>query len=321
MTAKNKQYLAFDFGGTKLSVAIGKTGRLNQKTIFSPPKVTATEQYRLMVEMAQHLLVDNNASPIGIGVSFGGPVQAEKGIVRISYHVPGWEGFPLAARLKAQFGLQGAVVIDNDANTAALGEFCFGAGQGCQSLLYVTVSTGIGGGWIINGQPFHGADGLAGEIGHIQIESSSSALPCNCGRHGCLEAEACGLAIAQRAKLYLKNHPEHGQRLRDLVEGKLYQLSAAHVSQAASEGDQLSWQVLKVAATQLGRGLAQALNMLNPERIILGGGVIKAGEVWWQTVRETAQEYTLQGISVNIHPAELGDDATLWGAMALARKM
>ncbi len=320
--------LALDFGGTKLTAAAAHPGQqtwLAQRRVFSPPGSDDRYEYDAMLDLAYDLIEQIEQSVAAIGVSFGGPVDSPRGLVRRSFHTPGWENTPLADWLQAEFKVP--VAVDNDANSAALGEFRFGAGQGCHHLLYMTISTGIGGGWIINGQSYAGADGLAGEIGHIRVQPDGFLCPC--GQRGCLEAEASGPAIAQRAKLYLtQKKPKitsksggKGSHLLKLVDGKVKEITAQMVSQAAAEGDKLCQKVLREAAERLGVGLATAITMMNPDRVILGGGVTKSGPLWWQTVLETTRALTPAGISVDVVPAALGDDAPLWGAAALAEEM
>ncbi len=146
--------------------------------------------------MVRDLLATVEAPLAAVGVSFGGPVDAAQGLVLLSHHVPGREKVPLREWPEERPGVPAAV--DNDANAGALGEWRFGAGQGCDSLLYVTVSTGIGGGWIMHGRPYRGADGMAGEIGHVVIDPNGPA--CICGKRGCLEAPVTGPAIARHAR-------------------------------------------------------------------------------------------------------------------------
>jgi glucokinase len=315
--------LALDFGGTKLTAASAYAGErewLAQRRHFLPSGVDARYEYDAMLALAQELLAEIDRLPAAIGVSFGGPAYAPEGLVRRSFHTPGWENTPLADWLQTEFNLP--VAVDNDANAAALGEFRFGAGQGCRNLLYVTISTGIGGGWILNGRLYSGADGLAGEIGHLTVQPGG--LLCPCGRQGCLEAEASGPAMANRARLYLakkKSKSLKGKYLLDLAEGKPDKITAQLISQAATAGDKLSQKVLLDAAEKLGLGLAGAINLMNPERVILGGGVTKSGEPWWHVVKATARTYTQPEITVDITPALLGDDAPLWGAIALAETL
>ncbi|HFQ93708.1 MAG TPA: ROK family protein, partial [Anaerolineae bacterium] len=249
--------------------------------------------------------------------SFGGPVDAKRGVVRLSHHVAGRENAPLADWLQSEF--DAPVAVDNDANAAALGEFRFGAGQGCPNLLYVTVSTGIGGGGIINGKPYAGAEGMAGEIGHTLVQPGG--LPCVCGRRGCLEAEACGPGIANRARLYLAKAGAQGEKLLQAAGGAPENITAKLVAQIAAGGDAFSRMVLLESAQRLGVGLANAINLMNPHCVILGGGVSKSGELWQRTVRQTANANTLPEISARIIPAAFSDDAPLWGALALAQNL
>jgi glucokinase len=319
--------LALDFGGTKLTAALTHPGEhtwLAHRRFFLPSGVDGRYEYDTMLDLAHDLIEEAGRPPTAIGASFGGPVYARQGLVRRSFHTPGWENTPLAEWLAAE--LKAPAAVDNDANAAALGEFRFGAGQGCQHLLYVTISTGIGGGWIINGQPYAGADGMAGEIGHLTVQPGGFLCPC--GRQGCLEAEASGPAMAHRARLYLARKKGksasvqgRGKRLLQLAEGKPEKITAQLIAQAAAEGDKLSQQVIRESAERLGLGLAGALALMNPDRVILGGGVSKSGELWWQTVRDATRTQTNAETSVEIVPAALGDDAPLWGAAALAKEM
>jgi glucokinase len=285
-----------------------------------------------MLRMARGLLAQVPGRLAAIGVSFGGPVDAARGLVRLSHHIPGWEEVPLAERLRAELGAPAAV--DNDANVAALGEWRFGAGQGAASLLYVTISTGIGGGWVLGGRIWGGADGMAGEIGHTIVRPGGRL--CACGRRGCAEAEACGWAIAAKARARLETRcwtaraagveagsegPQAGSVLLALAGGNLEGVTALMVAQAAAEGDALAQDVLDDAARALGAALGAAISLLNPERVVLGGGVTKSGERWWHAVRAEARATAFAQSRADIVPAALGDDAPLWGAVALAEEI
>jgi glucokinase len=265
-----------------------------------------------MIHLAREMLAGE--IPAAIGVSFGGPVDFSTGTVRLSHHVPGWENVPLKQVLEEAFGAPAC--IDNDANVAALGEHRFGAGRGSSSLMYITVSTGVGGGWILNDKPWRGAQGMAGEIGHTVVDPSGPA--CLCGNQGCVERLASGPFMAENARERLLAEPERGAVLRDLIGGDLDSLTAQQLSQAAEAGDELSWDVLQEGAWALGVGIGNAANLINPELFVLGGGVTKSGERYWQAVRQAARETALPEIELRIVPAELGDDAPLWGAVALA---
>jgi len=315
--------LALDFGGTKLAAAMVNAGSrewLGYERALSLRDANANTDLEIMRSLIHSL--QKGEKPSAIGVSFGGPVDATTGKVRLSHHVPGWENIPLRDLLAEEFGVPACV--DNDANVAALGEHRFGAGQGYDSLFYITVSTGVGGGWILNGQPWRGAEGMAGEIGHMVVDPSGPV--CLCGKRGCVERLASGPYMAQDVREVLENEPqrrgERGERrgevLRDLVGGDLKLITGKVVSEAAAAGDDLAVEFLSRAGWALGVGIGNVANLINPQRFVLGGGVTKAGEGFWGVVRKVARETALPEVNFEIVSAALGDDAPLWGAVALA---
>jgi len=310
--------LALDFGGTKHAAAViaagERTWRAYQRAL-SPANPDRSSDLATMRSLVQQLLTDTQ--PTAVGVSFGGPVEAAMGIVRLSHHIPGWESFPLQEVLVQEF--QAPVSVDNDANVAALGEYRFGAGQGHDSLLYITVSTGVGGGWILHGKPWRGTAGMAGEIGHMVVDPNGPL--CLCGKRGCLERLASGPYIAQQVREQLQTQPQRGQLLRQLVAGKLEAITAKLVSQAAAQGDDLAGEALARAAWALGVSIGNVANLMNPQRFILGGGVTKAGDRFWTILRQVARATALPEVKFEIVPATLGDDAPLWGAVALAEDL
>lgn len=306
--------LALDYGGTKLSAALVARGERAWRALAraqSPSQHDAAYEQATMRALARQVL--GKQTPRALGVSFGGPVDAARGRVILSHHVPGWEDTPLREQLELEFGAP--VRIENDANIAALGEFTLGAGRGCASLLYVTVSTGVGGGWVIGGKIYNGADAMAGEIGHTICDPRGAW--CVCGRRGCVEALAAGPAIARHARERLDANPDVITALRACGDT----LTAAEVARAANVGDAFAQSVLDDAARALGFGIGTAITLLNPARVVIGGGVTKAGERWWEVVRASARANTLPQMRVEIVPAALGDDAPLWGAVALAEEI
>jgi len=322
---RERLLLALDFGGTKLTAGLAASGESRwraHRRVPSPPGSNVESDLDIMMGLAQDLLATVEAPLSAVGVSFGGLVDAAQGLVLLSHHVPGWEKMPLRKWLEERLRVPAAV--DNDANVAALGEHRFGAGQGCNSLLYITVSTGVGGGWILNGRAWRGAEGMAGEIGHTVVDPDGPL--CLCGKRGCVERLASGPYIAQRAREWLQTQPDRGQILRALAgsdpsihSGQTLQtITARLVAQAAAQGDDLAWEALEVAAWGLGVGIGNAANLMNPERFLLGGGVTKAGERWWETMRRVARETALPEVHFDVLAAALGDDAPLWGAVALA---
>lgn len=309
--------LALDFGGTKHAAALLQQGDRAWRGVRrrpSPPLPDADYDIETMLVLARGLLAGRR--PAAVGVSFGGPVDFEKGVVRLSHHVPGWEQFPLEDRLARALGAP--VIVDNDANVAALGELVHGAGQGARHLLYVTVSTGVGGGWILNGQPWRGAEGMAGEIGHTVVAPEGPL--CLCGKRGCVERLASGPYMAGDARDILIQEPERGAILREMVAGDLARIDGAVLSRAAARGDELAAGLLRRGARALGVGIGNAANLINPERVILGGGVTRAGARWWDTVRAATEATVLPEVHVEVLPAALGDEAPLWGAAVLAQQ-
>jgi len=307
--------LALDFGGTKHTAGIVESGATQwsaREQVFSPPNADARYDLDTVLELGRRLL--GEAQPVAVGVSFGGPVDAATNTVRLSHHVPGWENLPLGKILEDEF--HAPVQIDNDANAAALGEYRFGAGQGFVNLFYITISTGVGGGWILNGHAWRGTDSMAGEIGHTVVDPRGPE--CLCGKRGCVERLASGRYMAQDARQRLYENVLQESSLRELCNGNLESIDGAMISQAAALGDKLSIELLERSARGLGVGIGNAANLVNPQRFILGGGVTKSGERWWQVVRETARQTALPEVQFEIIPAALGDDAPLWGAVALA---
>jgi glucokinase len=319
--------LALDFGGTKHSLAcLGlETARQlagddNRQTpewqahrrLFSPHGADAQYDLQTVFDSARELL--DSERPAAIGVSFGGPVDYRRGVVRLSHHVPGWEDTPLQQMLENAF--QAPAAVDNDANVAALGEARYGAGRGADSLLYITVSTGVGGGWILNGRLWRGAEGMAGEIGHMVVDPQGPV--CLCGKNGCVERLASGPYLAADARQMLQAQPERGAILRQLAGEDLRDITGKMLAEAAAAGDELAWGLLERSAHAIGVAIGNAANLINPGRFVLGGGVTNSGERYWQVLRAVARQTALPQVHFEVLPVALGDDAPLWGAVALA---
>lgn len=248
----------------------------------------------------------------GIGIAAAGILDTGEGVVTTSPNLPGWDNVPLKKLLVDKLGID--IYIINDASAAALGEHRFGAGKGVNNLVFLTVSTGIGGGIIIDGKLYQGANGCAGELGHIVIESNGPK--CNCGNLGCLEALASGTAMAREAVRRLVQGET--SCMRELVEGRLENVTAEVVASAARQGDLLACEVVSSIANYLGIGLANLVNIFNPELIIIGGGVSKMGDMLLEPARKVVEEsaLSLPSKTVRIVQARLGDDAGVVGAAA-----
>lgn len=301
--------IGLDFGGTKL--AAGLVDPSSGQVVASarcPTPVSGGAEAALaaMLDLARSLTHPRNQQPFApaaVGVSFGGPVEADSRTVRLSMHVGGWENMPLAEQLEREFGVPALVANDGDA--AALAEHRFGAGRGVRHMLYLTVSTGIGGGIIIGGQLHRGEHAWAGEIGHMILKPDGPACPC--GRNGCLESLASGLSIARDAN----------QRLRqERPAGELALVTAQDVAQGAATGDPVLGGVWNAAMTWLGVGVASAANVLNPGRVVLGGGLTRSGALLFDPVRRVVAARALDP-ALEVVPAALGDDVGILGGAAL----
>lgn len=290
------QILTLDFGGTKLAAGLidAATGQV-LAAARCPTPGNADLSYAAMRDMARQLLAHAVAPPRAVGVSFGGPVEADGRTVRLSMHVPGWERAPLAAWVERDFALP--CTIANDADAAALAEWRYGAGQGASVLLYLTVSTGIGGGIVIGGAIHRGARAWGGEVGHQTLDPHGP--PCDCGRNGCLEALASGRAIA-------RDVAHTGQ-----------QRTARDVADAAAAGDAAARAVWERAMGWLGIGIANAANILNPDLVVLGGGLTGAGELLFTPVRQVVAARALDP-ALRVLPAALGEHVGLLGGAAVA---
>jgi glucokinase len=249
---------------------------------------------------------------VGIGMGSPGPLDPNSGVVVEAANLPGWKNVPLRDILQKEFGLP--VYVNNDANAAALAEQRFGAGQGVSDLVYLTISTGIGGGFICGGQLILGVHGFAGEPGHMTIEPNGPR--CNCGNIGCLEALAAGPAIARHATQLVRGG-RASELAAELDEGR--ELSAETVGKAAQQGDAVALGAIGRAAHYLGIGVLNLIHLFDPAMVVLGGGVTKVGPLLFDPVRAVVREraITRQQRETPIVAAALGDQVGLLGGVAL----
>ncbi len=303
-------FLALDIGGTK--IALGRflrDGKLEEKIIF--PTKAERGYKKILDEIIGNIKRLKTNDTIALGIGCGGPLDSEKGVILSPPNLPGWDNVPLKEHLESTLNIP--VFLDNDANTACLGEYYFGAGKGVRNLVYITVSTGIGGGIIIDGKILHGQRDSAGEVGHQTIIPDGPL--CNCGNRGCLEALASGIAIAKRAKEAILKGED--TILREW--GKEENISAEFVRRAYLQGDKVSERIWKDALEYLGIGVGNIITIISPERVILGGGIMKAGEEVLETVRRVVRERVklVPVDKVEIVPSKLGEEVGLYGALAL----
>lgn len=313
---QQKLLTGVDIGGTSIKIAfISLDGDIIYKWEIPTDRKNNGAQIcpdiaKALVQKAeeQNIMYENI---LAIGVGAPGFVDVERGVVHEAVNI-GWKNFDLKDRLETLTKLP--VIADNDANLAALGEMWRGAGDGAKDVLCVTLGTGVGGGIIANGDILHGVSGTAGEIGHITVKPIDGA-PCNCGKSGCLETIASATGIVRLTKELLLKGKVSSANL------KVEQLTAKDVFVAAQEQDELALDVIKEVCFYLGLALANLGNSLNPKKIVMGGGVSRAGNTLLTPLQRSFNEYALGQVQqdTEIVLATLGNDAGVIGAAWIAK--
>ena len=310
-----------DIGGTNLVVGAMPTDGSRELGVHSLPTralLGGEAVVQRICDMIEQTIADviqetgaTRADIAGVGIGSPGPLDRENGIVIITPNL-GWKDFPLRDMVSDRVQLP--ATLDNDANCATLGEWWLGAAKGGRNVVGFTLGTGIGGGLILEGRLYHGVSDVAGEIGHTTIEANGRR--CGCGNYGCLEAYASGPAIAMRAREALAGGEP--SLLPSLVDGDLSKLTAAMVYNAAAQGDQIASEVVKDTARFLGIGVANVLNVFNPDVVVLAGGVAQAGDSLFVPLRAEVRRRAFKPAvdACRIVPGELGGSAGMVGAVA-----
>jgi glucokinase len=282
--------LAIDVGGTKFQIAVfDDNSQMVEKEARSTDREGGREWMMAQITAVARAWMERYRFE-RCGIGFGGPVHFDEQRIAMSTHVGGWSNFLLTDAIEEVLALR--PIMDNDANVGALGEGHFGAGRGYRPLFYMTLSTGIGGGILTeDSKIYRGADSYAGELGHITIYPEGKE--CLCGSRGCFERMCCGLWLER----------DYGRSAKELLADPAF---------------------VRRYVVDLARGLKAAIMILNPARIVIGGGIAKAGEALFGPLRQELREQVPAGWSharIDVVPAELGDDSVLWGALALARSI
>ena len=307
--------LAVDIGGTNFSLALGTPdGRILKRTTGSTDRSGgAAWMLERVLKVGSRLIASSPEVVSACGISFGGPVDFASQRIVNSTHVAGWDDVAIPETILRDLGIP--AVVDNDANAGALGELTFGAGRGCRHLVYYNIGTGIGGGIVIDGKIYRGANGNAGELGHVPVLPAGPL--CDCGNRGCLEALCSGTAIGRRGKEAVRTQPGRGGGIRQAAGGPI---TAKAVFDAARTRDGLALELVDETCRYLGMGVAAAMNALAPEAIVIGGSVAKAGRVLFKPLREQAARFLMpvHRPHLRILPARLKGNSGLLGAVALA---
>ncbi len=304
--------IAVDLGGTHVRVAA-----------YPPESITPIKHHRTRSYAADPGVYDRVVQAIesvwmqgqvtAIGIASPGPLDPHTGTILATPNIPEWRNFPLAQKLSEHFGLP--AFLDNDANLAGLAEWKYGAGKGHHNLVYLTISTGVGGGVISHDRLLQGFHGMGGELGHMIIDPNGP--PCGCGKNGHVESFSSGPAIARYASEQIR--AGHFTESTLPAQG---QLTAAQVADAARAGDALAISAFERAGHYLGIAVANYLAIFDPSIVVFGGGVSQVGDLLFKPFEESLKQHTFHPHYLDdlvITKAALGDDAGLLGALALAR--
>ena len=311
--------LGVDLGGTKILTAVVKS--LGEMLSSDESTTPATEGREVVIQSildsAHSALGQANCTISGIsaiGIGAPGISNPEAGILFTSPNLPGWRNVLLRDIIQNKLGIKAFLI--NDANAAALGEFYFGAARGVRNFIYITLSTGIGGGIVIDGKIYIGAIGAAGEVGHMTIDDDGPI--CNCGNKGCWEMLASGTALAKEARHRIKEGVKTS--ILEYVEGDVENVTAQVIQSAAEQGDSLARELIARTGYYVGVGLANLINIFNPELIVIGGGLSNIGDMLLKPAFKTAGEraYKEAFQAVRFASAELGRNSGVLGAAVFA---
>lgn len=302
-----RTYLGIEIGGTKLQLVVGDAdARVAERRRFTVDKARGGAGIREQIASALPALMEL-AKPSAIGVGFGGPVDSATGQICCSHQIEGWSEFPIGEWLRGLSGLP--VTVDNDANTAALGEALRGAGRGSNPVFYVTLGSGVGGGLVVGGRIYHGAKPGEAEIGHVRLDKSGAIV----------EQRCAGWAVDRRIREACQREP--GSPLARLTAG-VDRGEARALVPALAQGDALAQRILDEVADDLAFGLSHVTQLMHPEVIVLGGGLAMVGEPLRAAVASALKRYVMEAFAPGpqVALAGLGEDAVPVGALILARE-
>lgn len=309
--------IGVDVGGTKIAAGVvDAAGRVLEKVRITTPVATAETVEAGIVEAVRRLTARHSVAAVGLAMA--GFVDEKRSVLRFAPNLP-MADRPLKAVVEPLVGVR--VVVENDANAAAWGEYRFGGGRGVTDVVLITVGTGLGGGTVLDGRLLRGAFGGAGEFGHVRIVPGG--LPCGCGNRGCWEQYTSGSALVREARALAAAEPARATALLELSGGSAAAIDGRMISRAAVDGDPTARSLLAEMGRWLGEGIADIANVLDPAVVVIGGGVSEAGDLLLGPARAAYEAQLVAGAHrphLAITAAELGNDAGLIGAADLARQ-
>lgn len=314
LTMKEKLIVGVDIGGTKIDAVLADDcGNIRKREL---KETRASEGpnavIKRLIDAVRAVSVDSELAAVGIGAA--GIIDVETGLITTSPNLPGWRNIQLKDILEREIGVK--TFVDNDATVAAMAEHKFGIAVGCDHFICVTLGTGIGGGIVTNGRVYRGVSGAAGEIGHMTIDINGPM--CGCGRKGCWETLASGSALEREAKAKIEEGIQ--TTIPRYAKGSDGRITAKGVYLAAQEGDRLAKELIEQLGFYLGVGLANLINIFNPQLVVISGGVARMGDMLMEPARKTVREraFELSAKAARVEVSSLGYDAGPLGAVALA---
>ena len=309
--------VGIDIGGTKvLGGVVDESGAVIRRARRDTPAEGGASLTQAIADVALELMKDGDIESVGVSVA--GFISADRKTILATPNIKDWNGVNLDYELTSRIGLP--VVIENDANSAAWGEFKFGAGRGKDNILMLTVGTGIGGGIVVNSNLHRGSFGIAAEIGHLRIVQNG--LLCGCGAHGCFEQYGSGTALLRHAREAMQLSPDRAGNILNRGDGSIEGVKGSAITEAARDGDELALSIFETTGDYLGAGIASLAVILDPEAVVIGGGVIDAGDILLNPIRTGVEKY-MPFAGKHPHPhiigAQLGNEAGLVGVADLAR--
>ena len=309
--------VGIDIGGTKvLGGVVDETGAIISRARRDTPAEGGVALTQAIADVALELMKDSEIESVGVSVAAF--ISADRKTILATPNIKDWNGVNLDYELTSRIGLP--VVIENDANSAAWGEFKFGAGRGKENILMLTVGTGIGGGIVVNSNLLRGSFGIAAEIGHLRIVPNG--LLCGCGAYGCFEQYGSGTALLRHAREAIQAHPDRASNILNRGDGSIEGVKGSAITEAARDGDELALSIFETTGDYIGAGIASLAVILDPEAVVIGGGVIDAGDILLNPIRTGMEKY-MPFAGKHPHPqivaAQLGNEAGLVGVADLAR--